>query len=160
MWYQNRRISDIVYTRRQSFDPAKSLEIARQIGQVNGRLQQEGRPYLLAGYGRWGSLDHWLGIPVAWADIAGTRAIVEIRGERLRVEASQGTHFFQNITSLGIPYLTVNEGRDRFDWDWLEGLPAVAETAFLRQVRLSRPLVVKVDGRVSRGVIYQAAEDE
>ncbi len=155
-----RGISDIVYTRPESFDVAHSLEIAREIGRLNLRLQEEERPYLLVGYGRWGSLDHWLGVPVTWADISGVRAMIELRGPRFAADSSQGTHFFHNITSLGIPYLTVNEERDRFDWDWLERQPALAETEFLRHVRLEKPLVVKVDGRESRGVIYQDKEKE
>jgi len=155
-----REIRDIVYTRPETFDLAASVEIAREIGALNGKLQQEGHPYLLAGYGRWGSLDRWLGVPVAWADIAGVGAMVELRGERFRADASQGTHFFQNITSLGIPYLTVSEERDRFDWQWLAQQPAATETAHLRHIRLDRPLVLKVDGRESRGVIYSEGNDD
>ena len=74
---------------------------------------------MLAGPGRWGSKDRWLGIPVEWQDISGVRAMVEIRTEKLQAEPSQGTHFFQNITSMGIHYITVTEGQDRFDWQWL-----------------------------------------
>ncbi len=147
-------ISDIVYVKPGDFDPARTGEIALEIGQLNGRLLNEERPYLLAGPGRWGSKDRWLGIPVEWQDISGVRAMIEIRTEKLKAEPSQGTHFFQNITSMGIYYISVTEGKDRFDWQWLDGWPAVEETRFLRHIRLPAPFVLKLDGRESRGVIY------
>jgi CheY-like chemotaxis protein len=147
-------IADIVYVKPGDFDPARTGEIALEIGQFNGRLLKEGRPYLLVGPGRWGSKDRWLGIPVEWQDISGVRAMVEIRTEKLQAEPSQGTHFFQNITSMGIHYITVTEGKDRFDWQWLDGLPAVNETRFLRHIRLPAPFVLKVNGRESRCVMY------
>jgi hypothetical protein len=103
-----RNIADILYVRPDSFDPAATRAIAAEIGAMNRRLQQQKRPFLLIGPGRWGSADPWLGIPVQWSDIAGVGAIAEIQSERLRADSSQGSHFFQNITSLGIPYLTLN----------------------------------------------------
>ncbi len=103
-----RNMADIIYVRPDSFDPAATRAIAAEIGAMNRRLQQQKRPFLLIGPGRWGSADPWLGIPVQWSDIAGVGAIAEIRNERLRADSSQGSHFFQNITSLGIPYLTLN----------------------------------------------------
>jgi hypothetical protein len=103
-----RNMADILYVRLDSFDPAATRAIAAEIGVMNRRLQQQKRPFLLIGPGRWGSADPWLGIPVQWSDIAGVGAIAEVRNERLRADSSQGSHFFQNITSLGIPYLTLN----------------------------------------------------
>ncbi len=147
-------IADIIYVKPANFDPAHTGEIASEIGQLNGRLLKEGRVYLLAGPGRWGSKDRWLGIPVEWQDISGVRAMVEIRTKKMQVEPSQGTHFFQNITSMGIHYITVTEGKDRFDWQWLDGSPAVNETRFLRHIRLPAPFVLKVNGRQSRCVMY------
>ena len=105
----------ILLVRPERFDPSRTVDIAREIGHLNRKLEAQSRPYLLIGPGRWGSADHWLGIPVQWSDISGVRAIIEIRSEQLRADPSQGSHFFQNITSLGIPYLTVSEydnGRD------------------------------------------------
>jgi CheY-like chemotaxis protein len=150
-------IADIVYVKPDDFDPARTGEIAREIGRLNGRLVREERPYLLAGPGRWGSKDRWLGIPVEWQDISGVRAMVELRTEKMTADPSQGAHFFQNITAMGIHYITVTEGKDRFDWQWLAGQPALTETRFLRHIRLPAPFVIKVDGRRSKGVMYVEA---
>jgi CheY-like chemotaxis protein len=148
-------LRDIVYVKPDDFDPAHTGEIALEIGQINGQLVKEGRSYLLAGPGRWGSNDRWLGIPVRWQDISGVRAMVEIRTEKMRADPSQGAHFFQNITAMGIHYITITEERDRFDWQWLAAWPAINETGFLRHIRLPVPFVIKVDGRESRCVIYE-----
>ena len=117
---------------------------------------KEGRPYLLVGPGRWGSADRWLGIPVVWKNISGVRAIVELRNNKIKADPSQGSHFFQNITSLGIHYVTVTEepeSGDYFDWHWVEGLPVVREMRFVRHVRLDRPFMLKIDGRTSGSVM-------
>jgi hypothetical protein len=151
-------LADIVCVKPDDFDPARTGEIAREIGRLNGRLVREKRSYLLVGPGRWGSKDRWLGIPVEWQDISGVRAMVELRTEKLRAEPSQGAHFFQNITAMGIHYVTVTEGKDRFDWQWLAAQPALTETGFLRHVRLPAPFVIKVDGRESRCVMYAGPE--
>ncbi|MFO7459824.1 MAG: phosphoenolpyruvate synthase, partial [Desulfatiglandales bacterium] len=122
-------------------------------------LLKEKRPYLLVGPGRWGSADRWLGIPVQWKNISGVRAVIELRNQWIKADPSQGSHFFQNITSLGIHYLTVTEdpgSGDYFDWSWLESLPAVHETTFLRHVRLARPFLLKIDGRSCEGIMVAA----
>ncbi|MBU1904105.1 MAG: phosphoenolpyruvate synthase/pyruvate phosphate dikinase, partial [Proteobacteria bacterium] len=122
----------------------------------NTGLLKDNHPYLLLGPGRWGSADRWLGIPVQWRHISGVGAIIELRNEKLKADPSQGSHFFQNITSLGIDYITVTEGpesEDRFDWKWVTSLPAVQETPFLRHVRVKKPLIIKIDGRKSQCVI-------
>lgn len=158
-------ITDIVYVFPETFNPAKTREVAGEIGAINRRLRREKRPFLLIGPGRWGSADPWLGIPVQWADISGVAAIVEVRNHKIRADPSQGTHFFQNITSLGIPYLTLNEneapgqGRrcsDFLDWRWLEKQPVVEQGPFVRQVRLDEPFVLKCDGIRSESVLLQA----
>jgi CheY-like chemotaxis protein len=147
-------ISDIIFVRRDAFDPGKTREIAAQIGRFNAALLQEGRKYLLIGPGRWGTSDRWLGIPVGWADISGVGVIVEAASEKLRAEPSQGSHFFHNITTLGINYITVSDsGDDRLDWEWLEAQPTVAENHYVVRVHLSQPLTLKVDGRTSRCVM-------
>jgi hypothetical protein len=153
-------ISDIIFVRPESFDPAATRDIAREIGEVNRRLQAEGRNHLLIGPGRWGTNDHWLGIPVQWSDISAVQAIVEVRSKLLRADPSQGSHFFQNITSLGIPYLTVDEKNgengsngDRIDWDWLFSFPAAHDGKWIRHLRLDYPLTIKCEGPESTGII-------
>jgi hypothetical protein len=154
------KMVDIVYVKPDVFDPAHTREIAAEIGQLNGKLVKGKRSYLLAGPGRWGSNDHWLGIPVEWQDISGVGAMVELRTEKLKADPSQGTHFFQNITSMGIHYITVTEGKDRFDWQWLGEVPVVEETKYLRHIRLPVPFILKVNGRDARCVIYQGNQLE
>jgi len=130
--------------------------MAVEVGQINAALLKDKRPYLLVGPGRWGSFDRWLGIPVRWQNISGVGAIIELRNEELKADPSQGSHFFQNITSLGIHYITVTENSesdDYFDWEWITSLPVVQETTFLRHVRVERPLTLKIDGRKSQCVI-------
>lgn len=162
-------IADIVYICPESFDPAKTNEMAREISELNKQLQREKRPFLLVGPGRWGSFDQWLGIPVVWSDISGVAAIIEVRNQTIRADASQGTHFFQNINSLGIPYLTLNEdakadfegGRhDFFDWQWLKNQPEVARLQYVCQVRLPAPFVMKCNGTTSESVLYTVEQDD
>jgi hypothetical protein len=150
---ESRTVSDIVYVKPEVFDLAATAQMAEEIGRINAALVKTRAPYLLVGPGRWGSADRWLGIPIKWHHISGVHAIVELRNNQLNAEPSQGSHFFQNIISMGIYYLTVaeNEG-DHFAWDLLEGLDIVNETDFIRHVRLSRSLLLKIDGRQSRGV--------
>ena len=151
---KNEEIADIVYVKPDDFETKATVQIAEEIGQVNAGLLKERRPYLLIGPGRWGSADRWLGIPVQWRHISGVGAIIELRTEKLKADPSQGSHFFQNITSLGIHYITVTEGsEDCVDWEWLNSLPAVRETSYLRHVRLDRRLILKIDGRKSQCVI-------
>ena len=108
----HRTVSDIVYVRPETFDVADTVAIAAEIGKINAGLVTQKRPYLLAGPGRWGSADRWLGIPVRWQHISGVGAMVEIRNHQLKADPSQGSHFFQNITSLGIP-VPHGDRRDR-----------------------------------------------
>ncbi|RJQ56679.1 MAG: phosphoenolpyruvate synthase PpsA [Desulfobacteraceae bacterium] len=151
-------ISDILFVRPDAFDPARTVEMAEEIRKINGRLIQQGRKYLLIGPGRWGSADRWLGIPVRWRDIAGVGAIIETSVQNLKADPSQGSHFFHNIVSVGIPYITVREDEEGFiDWQWLQSLPIEQETGFIRHVRLQRPLIVKIDGRNSQAVIRAGA---
>jgi hypothetical protein len=154
---KNEEMADIVYVKPDDFKPEATVQIAQEVGQVNAVLLKDKRPYLLVGPGRWGSFDRWLGIPVKWQNISGVGAIIELRNEKLRADPSQGSHFFQNITSLGIHYITVTEGsEDYFDWKWVASLTALQETEFLRHVRVERPLILKIDGRKSQCVIIGA----
>jgi hypothetical protein len=150
----SKEITDIVYVKPGAFDPARTVEIARQIAQLNAPLVQTGRKYLLIGPGRWGSADHWLGIPVGWADICGVGVIVETHHPKINAEPSQGSHFFHNITSLGINYLNVGKTTDeRLDWQYLSTLSTTQETTHVVRAAAKRPLILKVDGRSSLGVI-------
>ncbi len=148
-------LADILYIKQDSFDPARTPEIAHEIGKLNGALLKSGRKYLLVGPGRWGSADRWLGIPVTWAEICGVGAMIEISSSQLKADPSQGSHFFHNITSLGINYVTLSEGDSDFlDWDWLTALPVASETNFVAHVKLDKPFVLKVDGRTLCCVMF------
>jgi hypothetical protein len=151
---RNQEIYDIVFVNPITFDPARTVEIAAEIGRLNIQLVQQQRKYLLIGPGRWGSADRWLGIPVNWNDISGVGAIIETTIENLKADPSQGSHFFHNITSLGISYLTDSQnGIDFIDWKWLQSLPTSESTTFLNHVKLESPLTIKIDGKTSQAVI-------
>ena len=153
------RIRDLVYVRPDRWRAEDNRAIAAEVGALNAELAEEGRPYVLIGPGRWGTADEWLGIPVAWGQISNVRVIVEASPSAYRIEPSQGTHFFQNITSLEIGYLSLPPGvgpdgeEDCLDWGWLAAQPAHRETAHLRQLRFDEPLTVVLDGRRGRGII-------
>jgi hypothetical protein len=147
-------IFDVIYVKTDNYKPKNNVKIAAEIGQLNDKLQKENRPYLLIGSGRWGSQDASLGIPVSWGQISGVRAIVETGMKDYNVEPSQGTHFFQNLTSLHIPYITVNEyiSKGKIKMNWFENQNATEETEHLRHIRLAKPLEINingVDGRAS-----------
>ncbi|HET9951185.1 MAG TPA: PEP/pyruvate-binding domain-containing protein [Candidatus Eisenbacteria bacterium] len=145
---------DVVYVRPDRFDPSRSRRIAEEIGAMNRDLAAEGRRYLLIGFGRWGSSDPWLGLPVRWDQISGARVIVEASLPRALAEPSQGSHFFHNLMSFGVSYFTIRHtGPYAIDWAWLEAQPAAAESDFVRRIRLASPLHVEVDGRSGRGAI-------
>ena len=152
-------IFDIVYVKRETFNPAISKTIADEIGKINNSLRQKSRHFILFGPGRWGSADPWLGIPVQWSQISNAKVIVEASPKGYNVDPSQGTHFFQNITSLRIGYLTVTPGAeygsspDFVDWDYLDRLPCESETEFLRHVRTETSFLVYIDGREGKSVI-------
>jgi len=147
---------DIVYTRPDTFDLTHTQAIVPELEHLNRGMLRERRPYVLICLGRLGTTDPWLGIPANWGKISGARVIVESTREDVRVELSQGSHFFHNIVSLGVKYFNLPiTSRRTVDWDWLARQPAVEQTAFLRHVRLARPLAVRVDGRSGRGLIVK-----
>ena len=148
-------VRDIIYVKPESFDPARSRQIASEIGEMNQALKMAGRSCLLIGPGRWGSADPWLGIPVRWHQISTSRVIVETTLENFVIDPSFGTHFFHNVTSLGLGYFTVGarEEEGGVRWGWLNSQPAAAETKMLRQVRLDKPLDIRIDGATGQGVI-------
>lgn len=153
-------ISDIVYIRSETFNSLATEKIAEELLALNARMRDEGRQYVLVGPGRWGSSDPFLGVPVKWTHISEARVIVECGIERFDVEPSQGTHFFQNVTSLGVGYLTVNpfRGDGIFREDLLDGMPAAWEGTYLRQVHFDKPLRVSIDGRSGKGMVRESDE--
>ena len=152
-------IADIVYVKTDDnyFTAANNPAIALEIEKTNRQLMADGTPYILAGPGRWGSSDPWLGIPVKWTHINGARLIVETSLKNYRVEPSQGTHFFQNLTSFGVGYFTIDtvKGDGVFRKDLLDAMPAVMETALIRHVRLPKPLKLMMDGMKQEGVVLR-----
>ena len=153
-------LKDILYVPPELFDRGRTVEIAAEIGRLNRRFVESATPYLLLGPGRWGSADRWLGIPVRWDEISGAQVIVETDLEEFKVTPSQGSHFFQNLTSFQVGYLTVNKGQgeSRLDWDWLAAQDAQSAGTFVRHIELTDPLTVLIDGRTRRGVVLQPAE--
>ncbi len=146
-------LSDIVYI-KQTFDPARTRDIALQISKINAALKADGRAFLLIGPGRWGSFDPWLGIPVKWEDINGAGAIIELRSAVLPAEPSQGSHFFQHITTHGLPYLSVDDNdHDFIRWEQIRQFQVVQETEHICHVRTPEPLLIKCNGRTSQCVI-------
>jgi len=152
-----KNIHDIIYVKRETFNPAQSSLIAKEVDRMNTVLRAEKKPYLLIGPGRWGSTDPWLGIPVKWSHISGVKVIVEASLDNMNVDPSQGSHFFQNMTSLRIGYFTVplNNPDCKLDWSWLDIQAAAKETNYLKHIRLEKPLEVQIDGRTGQGVIFQ-----
>ena len=150
-------VCDLVVVDRHRFERSRSQDTAQQLARLNAQLLGEGRSYLLIGVGRWGSSDPWLGIPVAWDQISGARTIVEAGFQDLRVTPSQGTHFFQNLTSFNVGYFTVNPdaGEGFVDWEWLARQPARAELGCVRHLRFERPVVVKMNGKRNQGIILK-----
>jgi CheY-like chemotaxis protein len=148
---------DIVVVDITTFDRSKSREAAHEVSMMNAKLVSQKRPYVLIGVGRWGSLDQWLGIPVTWDQISGAAVIVESGFKDFSVTPSQGSHFFQNITSFRIGYFTVNEMNNvgAIDWNWLACRPAVESMEYTRHLQLNEPLTVKIDGHNSKGVILK-----
>lgn len=150
-------VRHVVYVKPQAFDSMRNPAVAAEVEEVNRRLAAEGEGYILVGPGRWGSSDHALGIPVKWPQITGARLIVETALPGYSIEPSQGTHFFQNLTSFGVGYFTVNEakGNGLFDHAYLDALPAVYESEALRIVRFGTPLTIAINGRRSMGVVFK-----
>ncbi|RLD78362.1 MAG: hypothetical protein DRJ07_13315 [Bacteroidetes bacterium] len=152
----NSNINDIIYVIPEKFDGTSTREIAMELETINKRLVTENRPYLLIGFGRWGSSDPFMNIPVTWGQISGVQAIVEASIENVNVDLSQGSHFFHNLTSFGVSYFSVDKNEDYpVDWEWLVGQELIEETNYVRHIKLGKPLVIKVDGKSSKGLILK-----
>ncbi len=152
-------INDIITIDPDVFDRAKTWEVAAEIADFNRKLSSEGKKYLLVGMGRWGSLDPWLGIPVSWDQISGAKTIIEGNFRDFNVSPSQGTHFFQNLTSFKVGYFTINEksGEGFLDWKWLNSLPDEDRKKYSRHIRLEKPLIIKINGQKNEGIIIKPA---
>ena len=151
-------VFDVIYVKTKNFSASHNPAIAREIEKVNAKFIEADKNYVLVGPGRWGSSDPWLGIPVKWSHICQARVIVESGLESYRIEPSQGTHFFQNLTSFGIGYFTVNpflQNDGFFDVDYLDSQPAVFETNFIRHVHFDKPLSIKINGKKRIGVVMK-----
>ena len=151
-------IQDVIYVKTDGYSASNNQLIAYDIEKLNKRFLDEGKHYILVGPGRWGSSDTWLGIPVKWPNISAARVIVEAGLTNYRVDPSQGTHFFQNLTSFGVGYFTINAYMNDglYNQELLNSMPAVEETKFLRWVHFDKPLTVKMDGKKKIGVVCMA----
>ncbi len=152
----NEEITDVVYVKTDdNFTASNNPAIAEEIERINRRFLAEGRNYVLVGPGRWGSSDYWLGIPVKWPHISAAKLIAEVALKNYRIDPSQGTHFFQNLTSFGVGYFTINTYTGDGIWqkEYLDAMPAVEETAHVRHVRFPKPLRIMMDGKKQEGVV-------
>jgi len=150
-------VYDFIYVKPEAFSASKNQLIMYDIEKVNRQMCKENRHYVLVGPGRWGTADPWLGIPVKWPHISNARVIVESGLSNYRIEPSQGTHFFQNLTSFGVAYFTINpfQKDGSFDTEYLDAQPAVYESEYIRHVRFEKPIMIKVDGRKNKGVVMK-----
>ncbi|MBR6034663.1 MAG: phosphoenolpyruvate synthase, partial [Paludibacteraceae bacterium] len=149
-------VCDIIYLKHDTFDILRTREMAETIRQWNSRMRQEGRSYLLIGFGRWGSQIPTLGVPVQWSDISEAKSIAECSLENFRIEPSQGSHFFQNLTSFNVGYMNIDpwaRAEDLYDFAALDRLPALEETEWVRHIRLDKPLEMYIDGFASKAII-------
>ena len=148
-------IFNIIYVPPETFDSSNTIEISRNVGDINEKLDE--MPYILIGPGRWGTQDRWLGIPVSWSDISNVKVIVETALENFNIKPTQGTHFFQNIISKGIGYIniTLNKKESFIDWKWLNNKKSESGLNLVRHIRLKTPIKVKLDGRVGRAIVFK-----
>jgi CheY-like chemotaxis protein len=150
-------LCDIVYIKPETFNPAKNIDLAERIGKINEQFLKEKKNYILVGPGRWGSQDPWLGIPVKWPQISAARLIVESGLENYRIDPSQGTHFFQNLTSFRVGYFTINPfvNDGFYDLAYLNALPACFEDGQIRHIKMETPFLVEIDGKKNLGAVYK-----
>lgn len=148
---------DLVFVDPDLFDPAYTRLIAAEVGEINKQLSAEKRNYILIGFGRWGTADPWLGIPVEWHQISNARLIVESNTENFNVDPSLGSHFFHNLTSLGMGYFHIRKvAQDEFiDWQWLKSFTPIKSMKYVKHIRFDVPLTARIDARASRGVILK-----
>lgn len=149
-------ISNVVFVNPEVFEAKHTPQIAHELRDINRKLLADKTPYILIGFGRWGSSDPWLGIPVEWPDVSGAKVFVEATLPDMNVELSQGAHFFHNLTSFQVFYLSIpHSGKYAIDWGWLSEQEVIEEGAFIKHVTTKQPMTIKVDGRCGRGVILR-----
>ena len=155
-------IQDVVFVSPKTFNPAKTMEIASEIDQINRYLSAKNRSFMLIGPGRFGTQDRWLGVPVRWAQISGAKIIVETDLSDFRVKPSQGTHFLQNITAQGIGYLHIpfEKSNEFIDWDFLNKQESNQNLSFVRHIHLPYPLVVKINGKHRKAVVFKKSKNQ
>ncbi|MCH5233561.1 MAG: phosphoenolpyruvate synthase [Muribaculaceae bacterium] len=155
-------IRDIVYVKQENFDSSHNREVAAELEKLNREYIEKGLPYILIGPGRWGSSDPALGIPVKWSQIAGARLIVETAMPGYRIEPSQGTHFFQNLTSFGVGYFTIDPSNKQgyYDIEYLNSLPSVYESSRLRAVSFPEPLSIAINGKKGKGIVRRNEQNQ
>jgi hypothetical protein len=153
-------IVDFIYVKPESFDATNNQIIAGEVEKLNQQFINANKHYILVGPGRWGSSDPWLGIPVKWSQISAARVIVESGLKDYQIDPSQGTHFFQNLTSFRVGYFTINPFRNDgfYDLDFLKNQVAVFENEYIRHIRFKEPVIVKIDGRKNKGVIFKSVQ--
>ncbi len=156
-----KNISDVIYAKPESFDKLKTQEMVSDIDTLNKGLKESSIPYILIGFGRWGTFDRSLGIPVKWNHISGAQVIIETGLQNFQVDHSQGSHFFQNITTTNIGYLFVNvkSKTDFISWDWLSEQEVVTETDYFKHIRVSKPFYVRIDGKKREGIILKPSNE-
>jgi len=154
-------IHDIIVVDIESYDRAKSHKVAAEVGALNNKLINEHKPYLLVGVGRWGSLDHWLGIPVTWDQISGAQCIVESGFKDFNVTPSQGSHFFQNLTSFRVGYFTVNAQVNQgfIDWQWIAEQPVAEQLTFTKHLQFEKPIIIKINGSQNKGIVLKPKQN-
>ncbi|MDV7186592.1 PEP/pyruvate-binding domain-containing protein [Lutibacter sp. TH_r2] len=150
-------ITDFVYVKPETFNSANTREIAKAVEEINKKFEENNENYILVGPGRWGSSDSWLGIPVIWSQISSAKIIVEAGLHDYRIDPSQGTHFFQNLTSFRVGYLTINPfiNDGFFDLEYLNSIDAVCENEYLRHIKFEKPLTILVDGKTNKAAIFK-----
>jgi len=151
-------IRNFVYVKPETFNPANTRKIAAAVEQINKKFSDLDQQYILVGPGRWGSSDPWLGIPVIWPQISSAKIIVEAGLNDFRIDPSQGTHFFQNLTSFKVGYFTINPFMDDgfFDLDYLNKQEACYEDEYLRHICFKEPLTIIIEGKSNKAAIYKA----
>lgn len=154
-------VEDIVYVKSETFNAANNIKLAEEIDKLNRTYLNEDKGYILVGPGRWGSSDHWLGVPVRWSQISNARLLVETALNNYRIDPSQGTHFFQNLTSFGVGYFFINpfvSDGGFFDEEYLNSLPASYESEAIRVVKFNKPSVIKINGKRSIGLVLKPVD--
>lgn len=150
-------ISDVIFVDPSNFDKTKTEEMAKEIEAFNECMRKEDRQYVLIGPGRWGTRDRWIGIPVKWYQISNAKVIVETSLDNFPLDASSGSHFFHNVTSMNVGYFTVQHQhtKDKIDYDILAKQPLIKKGAHFTHVRFNKPLIIEMDGKKRMYLIHQ-----